>query len=164
MFACGSSFLFGFVGCWPGLAPAGDWLSCPRKKVSKEGVLRSFCTVKLASRPLGAALKQLRRAWMGEGLLDQRLRFFLMRLKSGFFACCAASEEVIPQQRNRKSATVFNIASATRLTHRGCPSAAPAGREASFTVQKLRSTLSLHPFLRVQERMSPAGARPGQQN
>ena len=100
---------------------------------------------------------------MGEGLLDQRLRFFLMRLKSGFFACCKASEEVIPQQLNRKGATVFNIASATRLTHRGCPSAAPAGREASFTVQKLRSTLSLHPFLRVQERMSPAGARPGQQ-
>ncbi len=100
---------------------------------------------------------------MGEGLLDQRLRFFLMRLKSGFFACCAASEEVIPQQRNRKSATVFSIASATRLTHRGCPSAAPKGREASFTVQKLRSTLSLRPFLRVQERMSPAGARPGQQ-
>ena len=50
MFACGSSFLFGFFGCWPGLAPAGDWLSCPRKKVSKEGVLRSFCTVELASR------------------------------------------------------------------------------------------------------------------
>ena len=43
MFACGGSFLFRFVGCWPGLAPAGDWLSCARKKVSKEGVLRSFC-------------------------------------------------------------------------------------------------------------------------
>jgi hypothetical protein len=27
---------------WPGLAPAGDWLSCARKKVSKEGVLRSL--------------------------------------------------------------------------------------------------------------------------
>ena len=44
----GSGFHVG--GCWPGLAPAGDWLSCPRKKVSKEGVLRSFCTVELASR------------------------------------------------------------------------------------------------------------------
>ena len=100
---------------------------------------------------------------MGEGLLDQRLRFFLMPLKSGFFACCKASEEVIPQQLNRKGATVFNIASATRLTHRGCPSAAPKGREASFTVQKLRSTPSLLTFLRGQESQSPAGARPGQQ-
>ena len=60
MFACGDSFLFGFIFRWPGLAPAGDWLSCPRKKVSKEGVLRSFCTVKLATRPLGAALGQPR--------------------------------------------------------------------------------------------------------
>ena len=84
---------------------------------------------------------------MGEGLLDQRLRFFLMRLKSGFFACCAASEEVIPQQRNRKGATVFNIASATRLTHRGCPSAAPAGREASSTVPKLRQHAFFASFL-----------------
>ena len=142
---------------------ATDFLARARKSAKKACCAASIPAVKLAARPAGAALKQLRRAWMGEGLLDQRLRFFLMRLKSGFFACCAASEEVIPQQRNRKSATVFNIASATRLTYRGCPSAAPAGREASFTVQKLRSTLSLHPFLRVQERMSPAGARPGQQ-
>ena len=142
---------------------ATGFLARARKSAKKACCAASIPAVKLAARPAGAALKQLRRAWMGEGLLDQRLRFFLMRLKSGFFACCAASEEVIPQQRNRKGATVFNIASATRLTHRGCPSAAPAGREASFTVQKLRSTLSLRPFLRVQERMSPAGARPGQQ-
>ena len=57
-----------------------------------------------------------------------------------------------------------NRQAASRLTHRGCPSAAPKGRVASSTVPKLRSTLSLPPFLRGQERRSPAGARPGQQN
>ncbi|MBO1250626.1 hypothetical protein J1777_12440, partial [Comamonas denitrificans] len=35
-------------------------------------------------------------------------------------------------------------------------------REVSSAVPKLRSTPSLRPFLRGQERMSPAGARPGQ--
>ena len=141
---------------------ATSFLARARKDAKKACCAASIPAVKLAARPAGAALKQLRRAWMGEGLLDQRLRFFLMPLKSGFFACCKASEEVIPQQLNRKGATVFNIASATRLTHRGCPSAAPKGREASFTVQKLRSTPSLLTFLRGQESQSPAGARPGQ--
>lgn len=31
------------LGARPGLAPAGDCLSCPRKKGSKESVLRSLC-------------------------------------------------------------------------------------------------------------------------
>ena len=112
---------------------ATGFLARARKSAKKACCAASIPAVKLAARPAGAALKQLRRAWMGEGLLDQRLRFFLMPLKSGFFACCKASEEVIPQQLNRKGATVFNIASATRLTRRGCLSAAPKGREASFT-------------------------------
>jgi hypothetical protein len=54
------AFICFFYFRWPGLAPAGDILSCTRKKGRKEGVLRSFCTAELASRPVGAALKQLR--------------------------------------------------------------------------------------------------------
>jgi uncharacterized membrane-anchored protein len=56
----GNNYLFVFWVCWPGLAPAGDLLSCPRKKGGKESVLRSFGTVELATRPLGAALGQPR--------------------------------------------------------------------------------------------------------
>jgi hypothetical protein len=40
----GNNYLFVFWVCWPGLAPAGDLLSCPRKKGGKEGVLRSVNT------------------------------------------------------------------------------------------------------------------------
>jgi hypothetical protein len=51
---------FFFLRGWPGLAPAGDILSCPHKKGCKEGVLRSFGTAELTTRPAGAAFGQLR--------------------------------------------------------------------------------------------------------
>ena len=83
---------FGFR--WPGLAPAGDWLSCTRKKVSKEGVLRS-----LAPGNSLRARRALRSNSHGEsdgrGHAGYR-RCALMDalLLGGGFACCAASAVV----------------------------------------------------------------------
>ena len=92
----------GLAGCWfrwPGLAPAGDLLSCTRKKGGKEGVLRSLGTAELTARlrrcVRTTAVSQTGCAGCAEGgcaLTDTLLCGGALRLLRSFSGCVEGGE------------------------------------------------------------------------
>ena len=94
-----AGFVFCFQGGWPGLAPAGDLLSCTRKKGGKEGVLRSLGTAELTARlrrcVRTTAVSQTGCAGCAEGgcaLTDTLLCGGALRLLRSFSGCVGCGE------------------------------------------------------------------------
>jgi len=152
--------------CWPGLAPAGDILSCSHKKGRKEGVLGSLNTRrKTRYAPYGRCAQTATASLTGSAMASLGGCGLMDALWSPRAASLAAQQakRLSKKKRIHQGAATKTTNTASNLTRRGCLSAAPQARS-EFHGAKLRSTPSLLTFLRVQESQSPAGARPGQQN